>query len=323
MRGQKKIPSVLVLPSGITLIMSDVNDSSKSPIQAWILLVLVALTWGTSFILIKKSLITFSVTEVAAGRLFLASLFFVPLMMASRRQIPLDRFPYLLVSSLTGFVIPAFLFALAGTKLNSSLSGMLNSLSPLFTLVIGVLFFAQPRRPVQIIGILLGLVGSSFLIFSNGAGALNIANPYALLILLATVLYGININTISRHLSHLPSLAMTSWTFAFTGPISFIILLFTDFFPKITTAENLQPSLILLALGVVGSGGASVMFNRIVQLASGLFAASVTYLIPIVAISWGIFDGERISFQQYLGMGIILTGIYLVNRRERLVIVKN
>lgn len=312
-----------ILPWVLTLIISKVNDSSKSPLQAWILLVLVALTWGTSFFLIKKSLITFSVTEVAAGRLFLASLFFIPIMVSSRRKIPVDRYPYLLISSLTGFVIPAFLFALAGTKLNSSLSGMLNSLSPLFTLVIGVLFFAQPRRPVQIIGILLGLLGSSFLIFSKGAGALNIANPYAFLILLATVLYGININTISRHLSHLPSLAMTSWTFAFTGPISFVILFFTDFFPKITLAENFQPSLILLVLGLIGSGLASVLFNRIVQLASGLFAASVTYLIPIVAISWGLFDGERISFQQYLGMAIILTGIYLVNRRERLSIAKN
>lgn len=293
------------------------NDSSKSPAQAWILLLLVALTWGTSFILIKKSLLTFSVTEVAAGRLFLASLFFVPIMIASRRQIPRDRFPYILVSALTGYIIPAFLFALAGTKLNSSLSGMLNSLSPLCTLVIGVLFFAQPRRPLQIMGILLGLLGSCFLIFSKGTGTLNVADPYAFLILTATFLYGININTISKQLSHLPSLAMTAWTFAFTGPISFIILFTTDFFQKITTAENIQPSATLLALGVIGSGLASVMFNRIVQLASGLFAASVTYLIPIVAISWGIFDGERVSFQQYVGMGIILAGIYLVNRRER------
>lgn len=294
------------------------NDSSKSPFQAWILLLLVALTWGTSFILIKKTLTTFSVTEVAAGRLFLATLFFVPIMIRSRHQIPTDRYRYLLISALTGYIIPAFLFAQAGTRLNSSLSGMLNSLSPLCTLIIGVLFFVQPRRPLQIAGILLGLLGSSFLIFSKATGSLNVADPYAFLILSATVLYGININTISRHLSHLPSLAMTAWTFAFIGPIAFVLLLTSDFFPKIVASENIQPSLFLLGLGVVSSGLASVMFNRIVQLASGLFAASVTYLIPIVAISWGIFDGERISFQQYLGMGIILTGIYLVNRRESL-----
>ena len=294
------------------------NDSEKSPIQAWILLVLVALTWGTSFILIKKSLTTFTVTEVAAGRLFLAALFFVPIMIKTRRLIPTDRYRYLIVSALTGYIIPAFLFAQAGTRLNSSLSGMLNSLSPLCTLIIGILFFAQPRRPLQIAGILLGLLGSSFLIFSKATGSLNVSDPYAFLILCATILYGININTIARHLSHLPSLAMTAWTFAFIGPVAFLLLLTTHFFPKLVASENLQPGLFLLGLGVVGSGLASVLFNRIVQLASGLFASSVTYLIPIVAISWGIFDGERISFQQYLGMGIILTGIYLVNRRERL-----
>ncbi len=295
------------------------NDSSKSPLKAWILLLLVALTWGTSFILIKKSLNTFDVTEVAAGRLFLASLFFIPIMIKSRHQIPTDRYRYLLISALTGYLVPAFLFAKAGTRLNSSLSGMLNSLSPLCTLIIGILFFAQPRRPVQIVGILLGLIGSSFLIFSKEASSLNVGDPYAFLILSATVLYGININTTARHLSHLPSLAMTAWLFAFIGPISFILLLTTNFFPKLVASENIQPSLFLLVLGVVSSGVASVLFNRIVQLASGLFAASVTYLIPVVAISWGIFDGERISFQQYLGMAIILTGIYLVNRRERLV----
>lgn len=293
------------------------KDSSKGPLQAWILLVLIALTWGTSFILIKKALYTFSALEVAAGRLFLASLFFIPVMVKTRHKITRDRYPYLIISATTGYVIPAYLFALAGTRLNSSLSGMLNSLSPLCTLVIGVFFFAQPRRPLQIVGILMGLIGSSFLIFSKDMGALNISDPYAFLILGATVLYGININTIQKYLSHLPSLAMTAWTYAFISPVTFVILLARGFFPKFVEAENSQASMFLLGLGILSSGLASVMFNRTVQLASGLFAASVTYLIPIVAIGWGIFDDERISIQQYVGMGIILTGIYLVNRRDR------
>lgn len=293
------------------------DDSSKNPLQAWILLVLLALTWGTSFILIKKSLGTFGVTEVAAGRLFLASLFFLPIIIKTRRQVPTHRFPYLLVSALMGYVIPAFLFAQAGTRLNSSLSGMLNSLSPLFTLVIGILFFAQPRRPLQVVGIVLGLAGSALLIFSNATGSINVSDPYAFLILSATVMYGVNINTVAFRLNHLPALTTTAWTFVFIGPISLIALLPTDFFVKVLNPDNLQASLYLLGLGVLGSGLASALFNRIVQLASGLFASSVTYLIPIVAIGWGILDGENISFQQYLGMGVILTGIYLVNRREK------
>ncbi len=292
------------------------NDSEKSPIQAWVLLLLVALTWGTSFILIKKSLNTFSVIEVAAGRLFLASLFFLPFMYRSWQKIPAAKYRYILVSAVTGYILPAFLLAKAGTKLNSSLAGMLNSLSPLFTLVIGIVFFAQPRYWLKIAGVLLGLLGSSFLIFNKSTGALNIANPYAFLVLMATLVYGINVNTIARHLSKLPSLAMTAVTFMFIGPIALTTLLTTDFFSKIVDSSHAQSSFCLISLGMLSSGVAAVLFNRIVQIASGLFAISVTYLIPIVAIGWGILDGERISFQQYLGMGIILTGIYLVNRRE-------
>ncbi len=292
------------------------NESEKSPIQAWILLLLVALTWGTSFILIKKSLNTFSVIEVAAGRLFLASLFFLPFMYRSWQKIPSAKYRYILLSAVTGYILPAFLLAKAGTKLNSSLAGMLNSLSPLFTLVIGIVFFAQPRYLLKIAGVLLGLLGSSFLIFSKSTGSLNIANPYAFLVLMATLVYGINVNTIARHLSKLPSLAMTAVTFMFIGPLALIVLLSTDFFPKIVDSNHAQSSFCLASLGMLSSGVAAVLFNRIVQIASGLFAISVTYLIPIVAIGWGLADGERISFQQYLGMGIILMGIYLVNRRE-------
>jgi len=286
---------------------------AKNPVQAWLLLILLALVWGSSFILIKKSLHTFGVTEVAAGRLFCASLFFLPIIFKNFRKIPTDRYPYLLISALTGYLIPAFLFAQAGTRLNSSLSGMLNSLSPLCTLLLGVLFFGQSGRLVQSVGIVLGLVGSSLLIFSPATGHLDVADPYAFLILGATVLYGININTIVRHLSHLPALTMTAGTFVFIGPMAFLALLTTDLFQKIANPANLQPTGFLFLLGIFGSGLASVLFNRIVQLSSGLFAASVTYLIPIVAIFWGIFDHETINLQHYVGMAVILSGIYLVN----------
>lgn len=289
------------------------SNSPKNPFLSWLLLVLLALVWGTSFILMKKSLATYSVTEVAAGRLFLASLFFLPIML--RTHAPFDRFPYLLVSALMGYVIPAFLFSKAGTRLNSSLSGMLNSLSPLFTLIIGFVFYGQPRRWLQTVGILIGLMGSLLLIFAQKTGSINLTDPYALLIVSATVMYGININTIVKHLSHLPALTMTAWTFAFIGPISLVALLTSDFFPKLASPQNLQPSLYLLILGLLGSGLAAILFNRIVQLASGIFASSVTYLIPIVAIGWGLWDGENITPQQFVGMGVILTGIYLVNKK--------
>lgn len=289
--------------------------SSQTPLKAWGLLVFLAVIWGTSFILTKKALHTYSSTEVAAGRLFISTLFFLPFLIRTYKQIPKDRYKYLFFSAMTGYTVPAFLFAIAGAHLNSSLSGMLNSLSPLFTLVIGGLFFAQKTRSNQIWGIIIGLLGAIILVFAQATGQLSLSDPYALLPLFATLLYGININVITKHLSHLPAIAMAACTFVFIGPITFGILLFTDFFAKVIDSNNLQDTMYLVILGGMSSGLAAVVFNRVVQLSSGLFASSVTYLIPIVAIVWGIFDHENILGQQFIGMAVILTGIYLVNKK--------
>jgi drug/metabolite transporter (DMT)-like permease len=288
---------------------------AKNPTLAWILLVVIALFWGSSFILVKKSLGTFSVTEVATGRLFFASVWFLPVMLRTFRELPKRILPYLFTVGMLGYLIPAFLFSLAGTRLNSSLSGMLNSLSPLFTLLIGVLFFGQLKRNAQIVGILLGLVGSSLLIISgNDLSHLNLGNPYALLVLAATICYGININVTTKFLAGIPALTFTAWTFMIIGPVALAVLSTTDFFPKIVQPENRTSTLMLLTLGTLGSALSPYLFNKVLELSSGLFASSVTYLIPIVAIGWGVLDSETIGWQQFMGMAVILTGIYLVNR---------
>ncbi len=296
------------------------NAPSKTPPLAWFYLVLMALVWGSSFILMKRASVVYSITEVGAGRLFIASLFFVPIMLKTKGQVPKDRLPFVFISALIGFVIPAFLFAIAIMHLNSSLSGMLNSLSPLFTLLVGILFFNMPKNKFQIGGIVVGLVGALLLVFAKNTGSVLSENTseysYAFLILIATVLYGTNTNNIVRNLSQLPALAASATTFLFIGPITFVILLTTDFFSKAINPNYAINTLYLVLLGVFGSGVAAILYNKVVQMVSGLFASSVTYLIPIVAIGWGIFDKETIGFQQYMGMAVILTGIYLVNKKQ-------
>ena len=287
----------------------------KTPPLAWLLLILMALVWGSSFILMKKSLEVYSVVELGAGRLVMAFLFFIPFIFKSKNDIPKDRYPYLLASGLIGYIIPAFIFALAGSKLNSSLSGMLNSLSPLWTLIIGILLFKQPKKGFQIAGILLGLFGAGLIIFSKNTSDLNIVNPYALLIVVATCLYGLNTNNIVKNLNMLPPTGAAAFTFLFAGPICLTILLFTDFFSKAFNPQNWHSTGYLMLLGVLGSGVTSIVYNKTVQLTSGLFASSVTYIIPIVAIMWGVLDGEKIMVQHFVGMGVILTGIYLINKK--------
>ncbi|CCH52157.1 protein of unknown function DUF6 transmembrane [Fibrisoma limi BUZ 3] len=302
----------------MTTTTAPVAVDQKRPLLVWGLLFVLALVWGSSFILIKRSLTVFPPEQVAAGRIFFALLFFIPFLgvqtrSADIRQSVRGRWVALLAAGLLGFLFPAFLFAIAGAHLNSSLAGALNALSPLFTLVTGALFFGRVIRPTQVLGILIGLGGSILLIFYSATGSFSI-NGYALLIVLATVCYGTNINLIGRHLSHLPALVSTAWLFAFIGPLALLILFTTDFFTRITLSNASLALSALACLGILGSGAMSVLFNRIIQLASPLFASSVTYLMPGVALLWGVLDGEQVHLVQYAGMGICLFGIWLINK---------
>ncbi|WP_080240128.1 DMT family transporter [Spirosoma rigui] len=292
--------------------------AQKRPLLAWLLLCSLALVWGSSFILIKRSLLGFPPEQVAGGRLVFALLFFTPFLARQSGQADIrvavrHRWVALLASAVIGFVIPAFLFAEAGAHLNSSLAGALNSLSPLFTLILGAAFFQQALRIRQVLGILLGLAGSLLLVFFSATGSFQI-NAYALLVVLATVCYGLNTNLIGRYLSHLPALVSTAWLFAFAGPIALLTLMPTDFFDRVVNHQNGWALSALVTLGVLGSGLMSIFFNRVMQLSSPLFAASVTYLIPIVALGWGVLDGETIYAVQFAGMGICLVGIWLINK---------
>ena len=287
---------------------------SNRRLLAWMLLILVALIWGTSFILIKHSLGVFSPMQVGTGRIFLAFLFFLPYLIILGKKFPRNRWLPLLGSGLLGYLIPAVLFATAGAHLNSSLAGTLNALSPLFTFLIGVILFRGRAKLVQVGGILLGFAGSVFLVFFSATGSFSF-NGYAFLIVLATLCYGFNINIVSRYLSDLPALLSTASTFAMVGPIALLGLATTDFPTRVAAPGSTPALLMLLTLGMVGSGFATILFNRIIQLTSGVFASTVTYLIPVVAVLWGLFDGEPLHWPQVAGMGICLLGVYLINKK--------
>ncbi|MFC5409053.1 DMT family transporter [Larkinella bovis] len=287
---------------------------SKRLLQAWLLLILVALIWGTSFILIKHSLTSFTAMQVGTGRIFLAFVFFLPYLLLSWKQLPRRRWLPLLGSGLLGYLIPAVLFATAGQHLNSSLAGTLNALSPLFTFLIGLVLFGRKARVLQVGGILLGFFGSVFLVFFSATGSFEF-NGYAFLVVLATLCYGFNINIVARYLSDLPALLSTASTFALVGPIALLGLIPGDLPARITAPGSTPALLMLLTLGMIGSGFATILFNRIIQLTSGVFASTVTYLIPVVAVLWGLFDGEPLHWPQVAGMGICLLGVYLINKK--------
>ncbi|WP_026994359.1 DMT family transporter [Flectobacillus major] len=286
----------------------------SKPLIAWLLLGLLALIWGSSFILVKKSLMVFSPSEVGSLRIFSAFCFFLPFFLYNLQKIPFQKWFHFLLVGCLGNLFPAFLFSLAGSKLASGISGALNSTTPLFTLIIGALFFHNKISQRQAIGIFLGFIGALLLVLAGKNGFS--LNAYALVVVLATVCYGINLNLTKKYLTNLSidSFLITSCIFMTVGPIAGVVLFSGEFINKLQKPDALEALSYAVLLGVMGSAIAMVLFNKLIQLTSAVLASSVTYLIPIVAIIWGVLDGEAILIEHYLGMSIILVGVYLVNK---------
>ncbi len=261
----------------------------------------------------KKSLLVYSSIQVACIRIVAAFLFFVPIIARQWKNIAAEKWRYLALSGFLGVFFPAFLFTIAGKHMPSAISGALNALTPLFTLIIGALFFGRNIKSLQIVGIVLGITGSMFLIFSGKIEQLSI-NAYAFLVMMATIMYGFNLNIVKKYLNDMPALLVTAGLVSVIGPIAALILLTTDFWQASQQAGAGIALVYALILGIVGTAMATILFNRLLQLTHPVFASSVTYLIPIFAFLWGFADGESIGVQHLLGMAIILIGVYLVNK---------
>ena len=280
----------------------------------WAILLFLSLIWGTSFILMKKGLVSYSHGQVAAFRIFFSFVFLLPITIKNIKVIRKDNIQSLLIVSLIGFAVPAFLFTKAQTRIDSSVAGMLNSLTPLFTLVIGLMAYRTKSRWINIIGLIMGLAGAIGLMWNGDLNLLKGINVFALFIVVATICYGINVNEIKYNLSQLTSLEITSLAFLFTGPIAGIYLLCTDFSGVSQTPDYLLNLAYVALLALFSSVIAVLIFNHLIKFTTTLFATSVTYIIPLFAIMWGILDGESIRLMQFIWMAVILFGVYLVNK---------
>ena len=280
----------------------------------WFYLILLSLIWGSSFILMKKALIGLSPVQVGALRILIAGIVLVSISYKNLGTITKRQWPYLLISSFSGTFFPAFLFVYAIRHIDSSIASLLNSLTPLNTFVLGVLLFGAPFINKQFFGILLGLFGAGFLIVKGAQ-----INPdqnyyYALLILLATVGYGLNINIVKRYLQELKPITITLSNFVISFIPASIILWASDFSLLESDAVAKQSLFYVLLLAVVCTAFANVIFYKLVSISSPVFTSSVTYLIPLVAVIFGILDGEKISVFQLIAASIIFLGIYLSNK---------
>lgn len=281
-----------------------------------ILLIALALIWGSSFILMKNGLRVYSAAQVATMRMFFSFIFLLPLTISNFKKVPLKYLGIITLVGLLGNGLPAVLFANAQTKLSSSTAGVLNSLTPLFTLIVAVTFFKQHFSSTKITGIVIGMIGAIVLIMFKGNGSIETNYQYGSYIFLATLCYAWSVNLIKNYLHELPAIAISSMALLIIGPVyGYYLFAHTDFvFKTMHDAGAHQALLYILLLALFGTAISLVLFNKLVQLTTPVYAASVTYLIPIVALFWGFLDGEPISFIQILGLLGILIGVYLANK---------
>jgi len=283
----------------------------------WVILILLALIWGSSFILMKRGLEVFSSDEVAALRIFIAFLFLAPLLF---KHYKIDFKKYwkgFLGMGLLGNFIPAFLFTKAETGISSSLTGMLNSLTPLFTLLLGILLFKAKTKLVNAIGIFIGFIGAIGLLMAGKSEDMNNNLLFGIYVVLATLCYALSVNIIKKELGGINSITATVWAMLLIGPFAGIYLFsFTDFITDIqTNAMAFQSLGYISILAIFGTAISVIIFNVLIKNTNALFASSVTYLIPIVAMGWGIVDGETILALHFIWIGVILLGVYLVNKK--------
>jgi len=287
----------------------------KSLQLKWVILIVLALIWGSSFILIKKGLNGLSPLQLGSLRIIFCAFFLLIIGFKNITTIPLYKWKYIALTSLFGTFIPAYLFAIAQTEINSSVSSILNSLTPLNTLILGSIIFGLDFKRTQIFGVIVGFIGTILLIFN---GALNHPNQnywYTILVLIASICYAMNVNFIKKYLSDLKPLTITVGNFLVMLFPALLVLSFTDFFSSVHF-EKVQHAMIFVAvLGIIGTGIANVLFYKLIQISSPVFATSVTYLIPVVAFFWGLLDNEMLTPLQFIGAFIILIGVYLSSKK--------
>ena len=285
--------------------------------RKWIYLVVLALIWGSSFILIKKALIGLTPIQLGALRILITAVFLLLIGFNSVKRIQKKHWIYILYTAFLGTFFPAFMFAFAIKGIDSSISAILSSLTPFNTFILGALVFGLTFKKKQFVGILVGLIGTLILILKGAQ-----LNPdqnywYAILVVIASVGYAFNVNIIKKYLSDLDALAITTGNFLLLIIPASLVLLFSGFFSSFELNDQTASALgYITILSVVGTGIAKVLFNKMVHIATPIFASSVTYLIPIVAVIWGVADGEKLGFVQLLAGGIILFGVWLVNKAK-------
>ncbi len=286
---------------------------NKNEWHNWVVFVILAFIWGGSFILIKKGLIHFTPLQVGAMRIAISAIAFIPIFLILKLPFPRGKVWLLSLVVLTGNGLPAFLFALAETRLGSAVTGVINSLTPIFALLIGVFFFKTPFMKHYLLGLFLGCVGISILMIGEKDWRVS---SYVLLVVLGTICYGVSANLVKRFCQDIHPVALTAVGFFPLGCLSVIILWLTGAVDQMMVAEAWEISMpSLIALALVCTVFANIIFYWLIQRTTVIFGSAIAYAIPCMALVWGAVDGENISWFQIAGFGFIIAAVYTLRRQ--------
>ncbi|AZA78552.1 DMT family transporter [Chryseobacterium sp. G0186] len=286
--------------------------------EKWLLLAILSIIWGSSFILIKKSLEHFNPFQVGSLRVLIAGIILLPIAISNYKLFPKKHIKWLILAAFTGNFIPMFLFPIAETEISSSIAGIINSMMPIFVIIVGALIWKFETTKKQIIGTFISFAGVCILAFGGGdSGELKIIP--ILLLLLATFCYALSTTTVKSKLMDLSSTVLSAFIFSFVLIFpSIIALTSTGFFSEFSfSRDNLMGLLFVSLLSVFGTGLAMMMNYRLLKVSTPLFASTVTLVMPIVAIIWGIIDGEKLTYIQFLGAGIIIAGLIFLRENQK------
>ena len=286
-------------------------------LKKWGTLVILSLIWGSSYILIKKGLTGLTPIQLGSLRVIVTTIIIAPIGYQKIKHIPRQKMKWVALSAFVGSFFPAYLFAFAETEISSSITAVIVSLTPLFTLLISVFVFGEELLKKQVFGVLIGFTGIIVLI-NNEKLSSSFNFIYVMFIVLAAFCYAINANVLKYKLSNIPALGIVFMSFLFMFIPAFIILCFSDFpFSDFTSDPLIIESIIyIVILALFGTAIAKVLYIKLLAISTPVFSVSTTYLMPVVAIFWGLLDGEEFKLTQFTGTAIILLGVYLVTKKK-------
>lgn len=284
--------------------------------EKWILLAILSLIWGSSFILIKKSLDHFNPFQVGALRVLIAGIVLMPIAISKYKSFPKKHLKWLILAAFTGSFIPMFLFPIAEKEITSSIAGIINSMMPIFVIIVGALVWKFETTKQQLIGVFISFTGVCILAFGGDDGTAFKLIPI-LLLLLATLCYAVSTTTVKSKLMEVSSTVLSAFVFSFVLFIpSLLALSFTGFFSTFSFSKDTMTGLMFVSLlSIFGTGLAMMMNYRLLKVSTPLFASTVTLLMPIVAIIWGILDGEKLTILQFVGASIIIAGLIFLRAK--------